>query len=71
VIDEGHEEVGVMGAHLAGMLMRLRLSLSQVGGAPWSLQYIVCSATVSNQAELGQHPHSTQPPTGAAPSPRH
>ncbi|MBD2075412.1 DEAD/DEAH box helicase [Phormidium sp. FACHB-592] len=52
VIDEGHEEVGVMGAHLAGMLMRLRLSLSQVGGDPWSLQYIVCSATVSNQAEL-------------------
>ena len=52
VIDEGHEMVGVMGAHLAGMLMRLRLSLSQVGGDPWSLQYIVCSATVSNQAEL-------------------
>jgi len=52
VIDEGHDEVGVMGAHLAGMLMRLRLSLSRVDGDPWALQYIVCSATVSNQAEL-------------------
>ena len=52
VIDEGHDEVGVMGAHLAGMLMRLRLCISRVDGDPWALQYIVCSATVSNQAEL-------------------
>ena len=52
VLDEGHEMDGVLGAHVASLLMRLRVAIHRLAGDPWSLQYIVCSATVSNEAEL-------------------
>ena len=49
VIDEVHTYRGVFGAHVAQIIRRLRRICSQYGSNP---QFICCSATIANPAEL-------------------
>jgi len=49
VIDETHAYRGVMGSHVANVIRRLRRIASFYGAKP---QFILCSATIANPAEL-------------------
>lgn len=49
VIDEVHQYRGVFGSHLANIIRRLRRICSFYGSSP---QFICCSATIANPAEL-------------------
>jgi len=51
VIDEAHAYRGVMGSHVANVLRRLRRIASFYGAKP---QFILCSATIANPAELAE-----------------
>ena len=51
VIDELHHYRGVFGSHLANVLRRLQRLCEFYGSKP---QYILCSATIGNPAELAQ-----------------
>ncbi len=50
VIDEAHTYRGVLGAHMAQLLQRLRRIVARYGGRPC---HILSTATVGNAAELG------------------
>jgi len=49
VIDEAHAYRGVMGSHAANVIRRLRRVCAFYGSKP---QFILCSATIANPAEL-------------------
>jgi DEAD/DEAH box helicase domain-containing protein len=49
VIDEAHAYRGVMGSHVANVLRRLRRVAEFYGSRP---QFILCSATIANPAQL-------------------
>lgn len=49
IIDEVHTYRGVFGSHVAHVLRRLRRILKKYGSEP---QFIACSATIANPAEL-------------------
>ena len=49
VIDEAHAYRGVMGSHVANVIRRLRRIALFYGASP---QFILCSATIANPAEL-------------------
>ncbi|MDR1840134.1 MAG: DEAD/DEAH box helicase [Treponema sp.] len=51
VIDEAHAYRGVFGSHVANVIRRLRRICAFYGAAP---QFILCSATIANPAELAQ-----------------
>jgi len=51
VIDEAHAYRGVMGSHVANVLRRLRRVSAFYGSNP---QFILCSATIANPAELAK-----------------
>ena len=51
VIDEIHTYRGVFGSHLANVLRRLMRLCAFYGSKP---QFILCSATIANPAELGE-----------------
>ncbi len=51
VIDELHHYKGVFGSHLANILRRLKRLCEFYGSNP---QYILCSATIGNPAELAE-----------------
>jgi len=51
VIDEAHAYRGVMGSHVANVLRRLRRIAAFYGSNP---QFILCSATIANPAELAK-----------------
>jgi len=51
VVDEAHAYRGVMGSHVANVLRRLRRVCAFYGAKP---QFILCSATIANPAELAQ-----------------
>jgi DEAD/DEAH box helicase domain-containing protein len=51
VIDEAHAYRGVMGSHVANVIRRLRRIAAFYGAKP---QFILCSATIGNPAELAQ-----------------
>ncbi len=52
VIDEMHHYRGVFGSHVANVIRRLRRICEHYGSSP---QFILCSATIANPAELAQH----------------
>jgi len=51
VIDEAHAYRGVMGSHVANVLRRLRRVAAFYGSKP---QFILCSATIANPAQLAK-----------------
>ena len=51
VIDEAHAYRGVFGSHVANVIRRLRRICAFYGAAP---QFILCSATIANPAELAR-----------------
>jgi DEAD/DEAH box helicase domain-containing protein len=51
VLDEMHTYRGVFGSHLANVLRRLRRVANFYGSSP---QFIACSATIANPAELAE-----------------
>jgi len=51
VIDEAHAYRGVMGSHVANVLRRLRRIAHFYGAKP---QFILCSATIANPAQLAE-----------------
>ena len=51
VIDEAHAYRGVMGSHVANVLRRLRRVAEFYGSNP---QFILCSATIANPAQLAK-----------------
>jgi DEAD/DEAH box helicase domain-containing protein len=51
VIDEAHAYRGVMGSHVANVLRRLRRVAEFYGSKP---QFILCSATIANPAQLAE-----------------
>jgi DEAD/DEAH box helicase domain-containing protein len=51
VIDEAHAYRGVMGSHVANVLRRLRRVAEFYGSTP---QFILCSATIANPAQLAE-----------------
>ncbi|WP_461253479.1 DEAD/DEAH box helicase [Treponema sp. R8-4-B8] len=51
VIDEAHAYRGVMGSHVANVLRRLRRVAEFYGSTP---QFILCSATIANPAQLAK-----------------
>jgi DEAD/DEAH box helicase domain-containing protein len=51
VIDEMHSYRGIFGSHVANVLRRLLRIAAHYGAAP---QFILCSATIGNPAELAQ-----------------
>jgi DEAD/DEAH box helicase domain-containing protein len=51
VVDEAHAYRGVFGSHVANVIRRLRRVASFYGAKP---QFILCSATIANPAELAQ-----------------
>lgn len=52
VIDEAHVYRGVFGSHVANVIRRLRRICAYYGSRP---QFILCSATVANPADLAHH----------------
>ena len=48
MIDEAHYYRGVLGAHVAMIVRRLRRLCSEYGSSP---QFVLCSATLTNAAE--------------------
>jgi DEAD/DEAH box helicase domain-containing protein len=51
VVDEAHSYKGVFGSHAANVIRRLRRIAAFYGAKP---QFILCSATIANPAELAQ-----------------
>ncbi|MBI4337964.1 MAG: DEAD/DEAH box helicase [Chloroflexi bacterium] len=51
VVDEAHIYRGVFGSHMADLLRRLRRLCLRYGSRP---QFILCSATIANPAELAE-----------------
>ena len=51
VLDEAHVYRGVFGSHVANVVRRLRRLCARYGNTP---QFILCSATIANPAELAE-----------------